>query len=86
MMEKETNMEMSNEEPMEMPEQPEGIDGIIAMVDQYIAKPETVTPETLMDLRAQLEDLKTILEPDSAEPEAPMAGNVGGLAGMMRGA
>lgn len=76
----ETEAPMAPEEGME----PQGIDGIIAQVDSYLAKPELVTPETLMDLRTQLEDLKSILEPET-EPEAPSGAPEGGLAGMIGG-
>lgn len=97
MMEKPMNM--GTEQPMPAPDQqqgqddgsePQGIDSIIAMVDGYIAKPETVTPETLMDLRAQLDDLKTVLEPqadDQGAQPGPGAGAPprGGLASMIGG-
>lgn len=70
----------------EMPDEPQGIDSIIARVDQYLAKPEMVTPDTLMELRTELEDLKTVLDGDNSGEQAPPApGPQGGLAGMMGG-
>lgn len=80
------NME-SEQQPM--PDdggEPQGIDGIISIVDGYIAKPETITPETLQALRDQLQDLKSFLEPEDSQAPAPVqAGSEGGLAGMIGG-
>lgn len=83
-MQNQPNMETEQPMPDEGSE-PQGIDGIIAMVDGYLSKPETVTPDTLMDLRTQLEDLKSILEPESAGDEPPSGAPEGGLAGMLAG-
>lgn len=64
----------------------QGIDAIIATVDSYIADPKTITPETLQQLKADLEDLKSILEPDTNEaPAGPAGPPQGGLAAMIGG-
>jgi len=77
---------MQEEQPMTMEteaaDEPQGIDGIIARVDSYIAKPEMITPETLTQLREELLDLKSILDP---EEEAAPAAPADGLAGMIGG-
>lgn len=68
------------------PEQePMGIDSAISTVESFMADPKSVTPETLGQLKMDLEDLKTILEPESAGPQGPQAppDNSGGMAGMI---
>lgn len=64
------------------------IDDIISTVDQFISDPKAITPETLGQLKMDLEDLKTILDQEEGgEPSAPPppAGAAGGLAGMIGG-
>lgn len=60
----------------------QGIDGVIAMVDGFLQNPTSATPETLAVLKADLEDLKMVL--DGEEPQAAPA-TEGGLAGMIGG-
>lgn len=78
-------------QPMEAPQAPmdqaegEGspIDGIISTVGNLMADPKNITPETLAQLKIDLEDLKTVLDgEDRPEGPAPMAPQ-GGIAGMM---
>lgn len=61
-MEMETNTEI---------EEPEGLDAVIAKVDSYIQDPKLVTPETLMELKTDLEDLKGFMDEEETveEPE-----------------
>lgn len=58
--------QMTESEPMES----EGIDGIISRVDEYIQNPQMVTPETLTALKAELMDLKTVLDGEEAPAES----------------
>jgi len=58
------------------------IDAIIARVDSYARDPKLVTPETLMELKAELEDLKTVV--DQEEPTAQPEGE-GGVSVLMKG-
>ena len=44
-----------------------GIDSIISKVEEYIANPKMVTPETLTELKEDLIDLKEFLDGDSSE-------------------
>ena len=44
-----------------------GIDSIIQAVEEYIANPKMVTPETLTELKEDLIDLKEFLDGDSSE-------------------
>lgn len=71
-------------EPVE--EESQGIDGIIATVDSYLENPELVTPETLMELKADLEDLKAFLDGDET-PDVPEStkGSLSGRMSQMRG-
>jgi hypothetical protein len=57
---------MSEEEGMEGGT---GIDAIISRVDAYIKNPKMVTPETLSELKGELEDLKSYLDEDAGEDE-----------------
>lgn len=82
---------MKNPTNMETEEAPEsqGIDGVIARVDSYIQDPKLVTPQTLMDLKADLMDLKSVLEGDNQEPTdqaepSAMAQLMGKMKGGMR--
>lgn len=61
---------MNNQTNMETEEAPEsqGIDGVIALVDSYIQDPKLVTPQTLMDLKTDLMDLKSVLDGEDQEP------------------
>lgn len=62
------------------------IDGCISTVDQFIADPKSITPETLNQLKMDLQDLKTVLDgEETSEPATPSAPSVGGLAGMIGG-
>lgn len=61
------------------------IDDIISTVDQFMADPKSVTPETLGQLKLDLEDLKTILDGDQQQPAGPPPPPAGGLAGMIGG-
>ena len=47
------------------------IDQIIGQVESYIADPAKITPETLQELKANLEDLKAGIEGEEA-PEGDM--------------
>ena len=47
----------------------DGIDSIIARVDSYMKNPETVTPETLQELKDELVDLKSYLDGGEEQPE-----------------
>lgn len=58
--------EMMQSEPMEA----QGIDGVIARVEEYIQNPQMVTPETLMALKDELMDLKTVLDGEMAPEES----------------
>lgn len=74
--------------PMAEPDAAEGtpLDGIISTVEQLMADPKSVTPETLGQLKMDLEDLKTILDGEQSPEQAPTpSGAVGGLAGMIGG-
>lgn len=77
-----SNVEMG---PMEGEETPEmtPIDQIISRVDGYIQNPASVTPETLMELKAELEDLRMGVESEDMPPEPPMDGLSGEV--MQRG-
>lgn len=58
-----------------------GIDQIIAKVDSYIKDPRLVTPQTLQELKVDLEDLKSYLDKEeTGEGEPPDQGSPGGLA------
>lgn len=80
------NMTETNS-PQEPMGQEEGtpLDGIISTVDQLMADPKSITPETLGQLRMDLEDLKTVLDGGEQEPTEPAAPSSGGLAGMIGG-
>lgn len=54
------------------------IDGMIAQVDSYIKDPKLITPDTLMQLKSDLEDLKSVVE---GGPEGEAAPQGPGLAG-----
>lgn len=78
----------TNEMPEEAQDAPGSpIDAIIATVDGYIQNPASVTPETLAQLKMDLEDLKTVLDgEEQGEPSGPPApASEGGLAGMIGG-
>lgn len=81
------NMDMSNAAPQGMAPEDSGspIDGCISTVDQFIANPKAITPETLAQLKADLEDLKTVLDGEEASEPAPAGPPSGGLAGMIGG-
>lgn len=53
--------------------EPEGIDGVIAKVDSYLANPKMVTPETLMSLKEDLMDIKMLLDGEEEMEEEPTA-------------
>lgn len=62
------------------------MDQIISRVDEYIANPKMVTPQTLQELRMELEDLKGIVDGEEQdEPAGPPAKAPGGLAQMIGG-
>lgn len=74
--------------PQDQPDAPGSpIDNIISTVDGYIQDPKTITPETLAQLKMDLEDLKTVLDGEEhGEPSGPPAPpSQGGLAGMIGG-
>lgn len=62
------------------------IDDIISSVDGFISNPKSITPQSLQQLKMDLEDLKTVLDPnesqntDQGAPPSP-----GGLAAMIGG-
>ena len=43
------------------------MDEIIAQVDAYIENPKMITPETMMELREKLVDVKSIIDGDDRE-------------------
>ena len=47
------------------------LDSIISRVDSYIQDPKLVTPDTLMELKTELEDLKGYVENEPQEAEVP---------------
>lgn len=67
------------------------LDGIISTVDSFMTDPKAITPETLGQLKMDLEDLKTVMDGEEAQepptPPAPPAGPAaaGGLAAMIGG-
>lgn len=69
------NQMQSSEEPQQDQGQEPGspIDEIIARVDSYMKDPKMVTPETLMALKNDLMDLKSVLDGDdrAGMDEAP---------------
>lgn len=88
------NMQNSGAQPPQAPPAPpqnqpdengSPIDGIISTVDQFISNPKAITPDTLGQLKMDLEDLKTVLDggDDSGQAVEPAA--AGGLAGMIGG-
>lgn len=76
-------------EPMADEAQGTPLDTIISSVDSFMQNPQAITPEALGQLRADLEDLKSVVDGESAEPEAPAAppsdGGMAGMIGSMRG-
>lgn len=85
---------MQDQSSMNTNEVPEGpqddpgspIDAIIATVDGYIQNPASVTPETLGQLKMDLEDLKTVLDGEEQGETAPATPPPsGGLAEMIGG-
>lgn len=61
------------------------LDACISTVDQFMSDPKAITPETLGQLKMDLEDLKTVMDNEpGAEPAAAPA-PAGGLAGMIGG-
>ena len=48
-----------------------GIDGIIGMVDEYIADPTKVTRQTLTQLKTDLLDLKDYLDSENGDISSP---------------
>lgn len=68
--------------PTDQQDEGQGIDQAISLVDGFLANPKAITPDALATLKADLEDLRSILEPDSAEP-ASEADPGAGLAGMI---
>ena len=60
-----TNTATDNQEETQ---ESQGIDSVIAKVESYIQDPKMVTPETLMDLKNDLMDLKDYMDnPDQGE-------------------
>lgn len=53
-----------------------GIDAIISRVESYVEDPDLVTPETLMELKEELMDLKGYMdgEDEMEEPEKEEGG------------
>lgn len=88
------NMTQNNEAP-QAPEAPMDdsqdsgtpIDSVISTVDTFLSDPKSITPDSLKQLRMDLEDLKTVLDgEESPEQHAPQQSpSAGGLAGMIGG-
>ena len=73
----------SNEESQEQDMGSTPVDSMIARVDEYIQNPKLVTPQTLQELKSELEDLKKYLDgEETSEPETGMDHN-GGVAIMI---
>lgn len=89
------NMMQSNQQPAPAPQsqddQGQGtpLDSCIATVDSFISDPKSITPQTLNQLKMDLEDLKTVMDgeesgPGEGAPSGPPQAN-GGLAEMIGG-
>ena len=69
-----TNTATDNQSNQEEPQESQGIDSVIAKVESYIQDPKMVTPETLMDLKNDLMDLKDYMD----NPDQGMSADQGG--------
>lgn len=62
------------------------LDQIISTVDGFMQQPNSISPETLQQLRLDLEDLKTVMDDDGSQESSPMGSpSTGGLADMIGG-
>ena len=61
-----------------------GIDSIIDRVQGYIDDPKLVTPETLMELKGELEDLKAYMDGEDVKEQEPGADMASAIETMRR--
>lgn len=74
----------SKPEPMADDQGGSPIDAMISRVDAYIQNPKMVTPETLTELKTELEDLKGYVDGEET-PQAEGPSPVQGMMSQMKG-